>query len=295
VRKLAFLACLAVIAHGDEAHACVCAAAGGALPADGAVDVPLNTQILVANGQMVVLRSSMGAQIPLQGPEILTNTSSLRFDRYTLLVPLEPGTEYRIQTSIDLLSTFTTGTATDDTVPATTGLSAASAWTADLDCNSDCAHGEDYVDVDLAVDVPPDVSYYEIAYSSGGTVVQTAGMLPEDLGNLRNLDAERCGLAPPQMDSDEWCIELTARDLAGNGTSATQCFTPERCGAVECDSPQYPPTCSAPGAGCSAAGAGPGSSLALIALLWLSRGRRAAGRGRRRRWSGWCWRAGRRR
>jgi len=259
------------------AQACTCEAQRFVSPQDGASEVPTNAEIVVSAPVEVVLRDSSSTTV------VISQTQTWRDDEVTLVAYrpssyLLPNQEYSIYDGGELRSTFRTGAESDSESPATPTIGALRIAQASMSAQSTCGDVREQVSMDA--ELSSDTAWVDIAFPASPSVEFLVP--PDNLDSLGSPDKASCRIGTPLAAGADYCLDITARDLAGNVSAPTRiCSSVVECAAVtdpnadlsHCDPP-----------GCCSAGDNGQQELvlgAMVVLLW-----RLGVRGRRRRRAG---------
>jgi hypothetical protein len=264
---------------------CLCVPITRVWPSDGTGEVPLNVRILIRDG---------GGDYRLAGPlgdetiadvVVLADTGVYRLEAIELgaakqaLSSLDGATDYTLYSGDTALAQFQTGFESDSTPPGAIQIRNLRLDQADVTAG-DC--GDEFWDVDPDLTVPDDAVAVQIAtvrVSDGARA--SFAVLADEIGQLSGFSGG-CGLAIPLVAGEEYTIEMTAIDAAGNpGPTATRNATVGACADIT-DPEAFsgsllrcnPDTGEMEAGGCCAAGGGEGS-LALAAVIAYAVLRRA--------------------
>ena len=288
---LAALAIAAVLGFAPRpADACSCDDLLRVTPADGAVDVPVNVEIVVDTGPD---GSPAGGPPPyvLTGPdgpveieyERIVEQQTYSIDLVRPVEPLAPLTEYVLvgqgsggQRGVEV--SFRTGSEADTTAPSS--VEAGDLTLAYAESVDTFSCGDEYYFIDFPLTAPDDAAAIDLVVA-GEHYVVTREKIPWGLTNWSG----SCGLAIRLEPGLEYCFEARARDLAGNlGEPVQRCATVTACPEIDTQNddsspdltdcndpaPEPPPESS----GCSTMPAA-GVLLPLAAMLLLVSRRRS--------------------
>jgi uncharacterized protein (TIGR03382 family) len=311
---IALLGALAVIATAERrADACSCEPIEDIVPADGAVDVPLNAVIMVQRwgvaraDRIDVVETGTNAVVASATPE---TTGSVNITTLAPSAPLAANTTYEVvafpaSAFPAPLSTFTTGSETDTTAPVFAGLESVVAESMDVrectlnSCVSATSFGW-FPRLRLGFTAPSDIAYYALETRNQQNQDVTRQLVFASSGAFTdpsNVTGIGCELVkPPTMHpGDSFCARLIAYDQAGNtaGAEVELCAPVAECAAScdddngvpndECPAPPEPldptvidPPLAPKQGGCSSQGLPAAGWLAAMAALLLLVVRRRA-------------------
>jgi hypothetical protein len=282
-----------MLASPRPTHACSCDYLTRVTPADGAVDVPLNVEIVVDTGPD---GSPIGGPPPyvLTGPngpvavevQRIVRQPTYLIDLVRPLAPLEPSTDYVLDDGVDSPSLrdirigFRTGLETDLTEPPAIEVGELELAHAVFDEGNSC--GDEFFFVVLPFELPPESAAVDIFVDDAHYVI-TAEKIPWGLSS----QSDSCGISIALEPEREYCFDVRARDLAGNlGVATRRCATVTACPNIErwddfsydlsnCNDPAPEPSPEEESSGCSTTTAGtsalPFATLLLLGLRRLTR------------------------
>ena len=292
------LGLLGSVAGGvKQAEACSCEAPGMLVPAPGAVGVPLDVRVVVAQsdgylpaGSMFELRSAEdGSPVELALAPWTERVANIEGGWVaTPAGPLGPATEYELHVldedgaSAHVVGRFTTGTATSGPLPALGGVSAVSVrqHRSSGGCYDSCwarLDGTDEVILEHGP-LPAGIAYavVEIGPEDGGPAslfIRPAG----EAATRTVVSSDYCAQRqmPILEEGRTYCARMRVVDHGGTSSEVGPrvCEAAETCAIRDCGRPSDG-SCAQPG--CSAAGraGGTGAALLLLAALLLVRGGR---------------------
>ena len=286
-----------VVGGGGEAAACSCEAPGMLVPTPGAVGVPLDVRVVVAQSDgylpagssFDLRRADDGSPVELEVAPWTERVANIEGGWVaTPAGPLGPETEYELHVldgegvSAHVVGRFTTGTATSGPLPAFGGVSAVSVrrHRRSDGCYDSCWARQDGTDEVILEHgpLPAGIAYavVEIGPEDGGPA--SLFIRPADEEATRTVvSSDYCAQRQmPLLEPDRtYCARMRVLDHAGNSTAtgARVCEAAETCAIRDCGRPRDG-TCAQ--SGCSAAGpvGGTGAALLLLGALLLARGGR---------------------
>jgi hypothetical protein len=196
--------------HEGTASACFCEAPQRVVPETGAIGVPTNARIFVANrGSDLSLVGDGSVSVDVV-PRWTAGTRSLL--QVIPTAELNPLTEYRLMNGDVEVTRFTTGDGPDLAAPSPSSMRSFEIAVVDVDHGS-C--GSNTVAVELDVKSALDTAYYDVVFESGSEQLSYV-LLPEELGELGSPSDAVCRIPVAATNGQATCVTITPRDLAGN-------------------------------------------------------------------------------
>jgi hypothetical protein len=266
------LVVVAVAAPTRSADACSCDPVDWLIPADGAtaVSTALPEIIYAAHFSDPVSLASDTESVPLGAPIRLwpgNSTQSL----VAVLAPLAPETTYRLSVSDYVALSFTTGTGPDVEPPPALVFGPLEIARADYVPNIIHSCGNSPVrfraDVTSTGEEPAAI---DVRLTGDGAPQEF--VLPFPWG-LRKLTNQSCGVDVTVEQDEEYCVEIRARDVAGNlGPPVTQCAVVRACQDIDESLDLF--TCPVKHGGCLASRPDGGTLVVVGLALLVARRRR---------------------